>query len=431
MDKSKVQAVADWQTPKRVPELRSFLGFINYYRCFIARYSNRAAPLTELLKKEQSWRWSEKCEATFQDVKNAVLEEPILRLPDYGKSFEVHTNASDFAIGGVLMQEGHPMAYESHKLNETERRYPMHEKEMTVKLSPKQARWQDFLAKFDMVIEYKPRKANVVADALSQKVELVNAIQLEGRGQASQLHSNFLSRIRGGLYRDPQDKVEQQKPVGLLEPLPILERPWESISLNFISSLPVPTSLHPQTDGQTERINSFLEQYLRHYVSANQRDWVKLLDIAQFSYNLQRSSASNKSPFEIITGQQPLTPHTLVIGYTGSCPSAYRFAKEWHRNADIARAYLENVTKKMKMWTDLGRRPQEFKVGDMVLVKLQPASLQFFRHKVHKGLVHKYKGSFPIISRVDKVSYKLQLPAWFRIHNVFYASNLKAYHSDP
>ena len=134
---------------------------------------------------------------------------------------------------------------------------------------------------------------------------------------------------------------------------------------------------------------------------------MKLLDIAQFSYNLQRSSASNKSPFEIITGQQPSTPHTMAIGYTGSSPSAYHFAKEWHRNADIARAYLEKAAKRMKKWADLGRRPQEFKVGDLVLVKLQPASLQFFRKRVHKGLVRKYEGPFPIISRVGNVSYKL------------------------
>ncbi|KAJ8471219.1 hypothetical protein OPV22_025562 [Ensete ventricosum] len=87
MDQSKVQAVADWRTPKKVPELSSFLVFVNYYRRFIAGYSKRAAPLTELLKKEQSWRWSDKCEVTFQDIKTAMLEEPVLRLPDYGKVF--------------------------------------------------------------------------------------------------------------------------------------------------------------------------------------------------------------------------------------------------------------------------------------------------------------------------------------------------------
>ena len=63
------------------------------------------------------------------------------------------------------------------------------------------------------------------------------------------------------------------------------------------------TSFHPQTDRQTERVNALLEQYLRHFVSANQIDWPKLLDVAQFSYNLQRSEATEKIPFEIIMGQ--------------------------------------------------------------------------------------------------------------------------------
>ncbi|WP_368857342.1 ribonuclease H family protein, partial [Escherichia coli] len=68
-------------------------------------YSKCATPLTALLK-EQPWKWSNKCEITFQDLKATVLEEPVLKLSDYGEPFEVHIDASDFAIGGVLMQEG-------------------------------------------------------------------------------------------------------------------------------------------------------------------------------------------------------------------------------------------------------------------------------------------------------------------------------------
>ena len=65
-------------------------------------------------------------------MKKAICKELVLSLPDHTKPYEVHTDASDFAIGGVLMQEGHPIAYESRKLNETERRYTVQEKEMTV-----------------------------------------------------------------------------------------------------------------------------------------------------------------------------------------------------------------------------------------------------------------------------------------------------------
>ena len=131
----------------------------------------------------------------------------MLALPDHTKVFKVHTNASEFAIRGVLMQERHPIAFESRKLNDTERRYTVQEKEMTTiihclrtwrhyllgshfivktnnvatsyfqtqkKLSPKQVRWQDYLAEFDYTLEYKLGIANHVADALSCKVELAS-----------------------------------------------------------------------------------------------------------------------------------------------------------------------------------------------------------------------------------------------------------------
>uniref|UniRef100_A0A3Q7IVH0 Reverse transcriptase/retrotransposon-derived protein RNase H-like domain-containing protein n=1 Tax=Solanum lycopersicum TaxID=4081 RepID=A0A3Q7IVH0_SOLLC len=103
MDPKKVQAIVDWQAPRHVKDLRSFLGLANYYRKFIA---------------------------AFQNLKNAITSEPILKLPDFELPFEVHTDASDKEIGGVLVQEGHPVAFESRKLNDAAQRYSTHEKEM-------------------------------------------------------------------------------------------------------------------------------------------------------------------------------------------------------------------------------------------------------------------------------------------------------------
>ncbi|KAK8586224.1 hypothetical protein V6N13_130745 [Hibiscus sabdariffa] len=187
---------------KEVPFLSHIIGGANYYRRFIKGHSKIATPLTDLLKKDKEWDWSRECQAAFEKLKEAMVSEPVLKLPDYAKPFEVHTDASDVAIGGVLMQEGHLIAFESRKLNETERRYTVQEKEMTAvvhylriwrhyllgshfqvftdnvansyfltqkKLSPKQARWQMFLAKFDFAMEYKSGKAYLVADALSRR----------------------------------------------------------------------------------------------------------------------------------------------------------------------------------------------------------------------------------------------------------------------
>ena len=95
-------------------------------------------------------------------------------------------------------------------------------------------------------------------------------------------------------------------------------------------------------------MNGLLEVYLRHYVSTNQQDWAKHLDVAQFSYNLQRSESTRKSLFEIATGQQPLTPNSIVKCYKRSSPAAYKFVKGWQEQNELARSCLSKAAKKMK-----------------------------------------------------------------------------------
>ena len=123
IDENKIKAIQEWDAPTKVPQLRSFLGLVNYYRRFIKAYSARAAPLIDLLKKSKAWTWDEKCQQAFEYLKKAITEEPMLALPDHTKVFEVHIDAFDFAIGGVLMQKRCPIDFESRRLNGTERRY--------------------------------------------------------------------------------------------------------------------------------------------------------------------------------------------------------------------------------------------------------------------------------------------------------------------
>uniref|UniRef100_A0A803LKS9 Reverse transcriptase/retrotransposon-derived protein RNase H-like domain-containing protein n=1 Tax=Chenopodium quinoa TaxID=63459 RepID=A0A803LKS9_CHEQI len=84
----------------------------------------------ELPKKDRRWEWSEKQQKAFQELKDSVMREPVLALPNPNKPFEVETDASDFALGGVLLQDGHPIAFESRKLNSAERKYATQEKEL-------------------------------------------------------------------------------------------------------------------------------------------------------------------------------------------------------------------------------------------------------------------------------------------------------------
>ena len=145
------------------------------------------------------------------------------------------------------------------------------------------------------------------------------------------------------------------------------------------------TSFHPQTNGQTEWMNVLLEIYLRHYLSANQKNWAKLLDIARFPYNLQKSEALGTSPFEVVTGQQPLTLHSMASGYRDSSPAAFKLAKGWQEKQDMARSYFAKASKKMKKWADAKRRPLEFEKRELVMVKLLPHQSRRFA-KVHKGV---------------------------------------------
>jgi hypothetical protein len=206
MDDHKVKAILDWEPPKSVPALRSFLGLASYYRKFIKNFAKIAAALTNLLKKSAViYEWEEACDEAFEILKGILVKVPVLKLPDFNKEFEIHSDASNFAIGGVLVQEGRPVAFESKKLSEMERRWPTHEKEMWAvihclktwghyigskdvmvwtdnvtlkyfstqpKLSSKQVRWQDTLALFNVDIRHKPREENIVPDALSRKHQL-------------------------------------------------------------------------------------------------------------------------------------------------------------------------------------------------------------------------------------------------------------------
>ncbi|GJP51202.1 hypothetical protein CLOM_g10364 [Closterium sp. NIES-68] len=120
--------------PKNLEEMQSFLGFVNYVLRFILNMAGVIAPLTDLLRKGTKYKWGEKEQATFSALKTFLCSTPILRIDDPHRPFKVTTDASDIAIGAILLQdfgEGlQPIAYKSRKLHSPERNYPKHVKEM-------------------------------------------------------------------------------------------------------------------------------------------------------------------------------------------------------------------------------------------------------------------------------------------------------------
>ena len=135
MDPVKIAGVRDWPIPKSVRDVRSFLGFCNFYRSFIKGFSAVARPLNDLTRKDETWHWGQAQQEAFDTLKARITSEPILTQPDRDKQFELEVDASGFALGAVLLQRGddgkrHPISYFSRTLTPAERNYDIYKREL-------------------------------------------------------------------------------------------------------------------------------------------------------------------------------------------------------------------------------------------------------------------------------------------------------------
>ncbi|XP_055814662.1 uncharacterized protein LOC129884377 [Solanum dulcamara] len=236
------------------------------------------------------------------------------------------------------------------------------------KLTPKKTRWQDFLAEFDYELEYKPNKGNVVADTLSKKFELASI---------TTAHCDIQDTIKNGLQYDPEIKRLMKLAIQDLSCVPARQSGAASTKRALGAPARSVASMGEHDHGL---------HHLSAEVMPAMKDWARLLDVAQFSYNLQRSEATGRTPFELATGQQPQTPHLLPIVFEGKSLGAYHMAKGFEEQLGTAKSYLDKAAKMMKKFADRKCRPTDYKVRDMVLVKFNPRQFKALRG-VHQNLV--------------------------------------------
>jgi len=215
MDPIKVKGITDWPTPTNLHELRSFLGFGNYYKDFIPDYSRITRPLHELTKKNTQWHWDDPESNAFIDLKGLFASYPVLRNPDPTKRYIVDTDASQFAVGATISQEHsdgrHPIAYFSKSLSPAERNYDIYDRELLAiiyavkafrylllgaqekflirsdhenltyfkspqKITTRQARWNELLQDYNFELIHFPGKSNTIADLLSRRKDFEGGV---------------------------------------------------------------------------------------------------------------------------------------------------------------------------------------------------------------------------------------------------------------
>ena len=254
MDPERISTIEEWPEPKTYTEIQVFLGFCGFFRRFIWKYSDLTAPMTDLLKGMQKGRKLGQVELTgeakrsFQSLKERFRSTPVLQHFDPNLRIILRTDASKFALAGILMQPEvletgkstwHPVAFLSRKLTGAERNYDVHDKELlavvecfkvwrhylegsyipitvqtdhanleyffrTTKLNARQARWAERLAAFDFRMEYKPGKANP-ADAPSRRPDympLENAEEIDDTGMLPSLKKKLELASESGYHQE-------------------------------------------------------------------------------------------------------------------------------------------------------------------------------------------------------------------------------------
>eukprot|EP00253_Pinus_taeda_P018433 PITA_18433 len=544
VDPEKIKTIMEWPIPKDVADIRSFMGLAGYYRRFVEGFSRIAYPITSLQKKGKIFKWTSECQQSFDRLKHLLTTTPILSIADPNKDYMVCTDASKEGVGGVLMQEGkgkenrvadalsrkvhclcelsvskwRTSLVEQIKIEASRDSEYQHLKQQ-VQQAVKERLQQGYTLDSDGMLCFNKKLYVPDSNDLKRLIldefhishytghpgyqKMVTALKKEyyWPGMKKQV-VEYLARC----LECQQIKAEHQHPAGLLQPLPIPEWKWETISMDFITGLPrtkkgndsimvvvdklskaahfIPaqstykavqiahlfmqnvfrlhglpkviisdrdvkftstfwrtlfvelgtqlnfsTAYHPQTDGQTERVNQVLEDMLRAYVMLKPGQWEEYLHLVEFAYNNGYHTSTQLSPFEVLYGRKCHTPSSWG-GPEDKLSLGPEMLKDMEDMVKRVRANLKAAQDRQKSFADRKRRFTEYKVGDHVFVRIQTrrSTLQW---SGCAKLAPRYFGRFQNLARVGPVAYQLALPSHIRIHNVFHVSVLKKYVYDP
>jgi hypothetical protein len=199
---------------------------------------------------------------------------------------------------------------------------------------------------------------------------------------------------------------------------------WQKVFKTMNVKLNLTTAYHPQSDGQSERVNQCLENYLRCMVFQKPKKWAAWLPLAEWWYNTSYHTALKVSPFQALYGYAP--PMISEISIPGPEDMEARdFLLEKQQLLHQLKENLSQAQARMKRYADKKRSERVLEVGDMVYLKMQPYRMAAFGIRQSIKLTSKYYGPFRILEKIGALAYKIQLPAGVKIHPVFHVSQLK------
>ncbi|KAJ1574825.1 hypothetical protein NDA12_005891 [Ustilago hordei] len=476
MDPEKVRTVKEWPMPESIHDIQRFLGFANFYRRFIAHFARIAKPLTALVKPIEwfkKFELPEEAQQAFHKLIQAFTSAGVLQHFDYHLPTRLETDASDFAIAGVLKQEHegrwHPVTFYSRKMSSAEKNYEIHDKELLAVYRPgdKGGEPDALTRRTDMQPAGEEQDHNVrqllpprVFKETADHDSTLVAPMLSMESIASKGLKDLV-KIFQPLDQELQE-IHRKKPFELKDdlwysggrlvipkPLATPDRPWGSISLDFIEGLPpskkydsktydsilvivdrltkfailapthktvtakqtavllyghmvrlfgypdhmvsdrgrqfisgawkafaeqmgvkhsLSTAYHPQTDGQTERVNQVIEQYLRMYCNYEQNDWADLLDTAAFVYNNTVHNSIGVSPFFACYGWNPKAHPDIPQRLGVNDPGCFEYLMDGKERCKYLQEQIREAQRRSVDQYNRKHKDIEFKVGDMVYI---------------------------------------------------------------
>eukprot|EP00922_Rhytidocystis_sp_ex-Travisia-forbesii_P070266 GHVS01104992.1.p2 GENE.GHVS01104992.1~~GHVS01104992.1.p2 ORF type:complete len:341 (+),score=13.00 GHVS01104992.1:1932-2954(+) len=262
----------------------------------------------------------------------------------------------------------------------------------------------------------------VVVDRLTKQAHFIAVDMATSRTKLAEIFIKEIWRLHG----TPKTIISDRDPR-------FVSSFWKDFHKYLGTKITPSTTMHPQTDGQSEKTIDTMTTWLRQYVQGNPKSWVKWLPVAEFAYNSASQESTGTTPFTMVYGENPTSPSLIEDADrgipTGDQTAYARYAK-LQRQVEKCVENIHKAQRKQQRNYNKGVRERDFEVGQRVYLSTTILPPRFFYGKIRKFLP-KFVGPFTIIQRISSDAYRLEFPSDFsfaRINNVINIQYLKLAH---